>query len=53
MPGHLPAGEALPLIGVLASCVELQDVATRSDLEAMAAHTDDPKQRDELLTLAA
>ncbi|MGW7578877.1 bifunctional cytochrome P450/NADPH--P450 reductase [Streptomyces sp. NPDC054765] len=53
VPGHLPAGEAVPLIGVLASCVELQDVATRSDLEAMAAHTDDPKQRDELLTLAA
>ncbi|WP_405598094.1 MULTISPECIES: bifunctional cytochrome P450/NADPH--P450 reductase [unclassified Streptomyces] len=53
VPSHLPTGEGVPLIGVLASCVELQDVATRSDLEAMAAHTDDPKQRDELLTLAA
>ena len=34
---HLPVDEPVPLIGVLASCVELQDVATRSELEAMAA----------------
>ncbi|MDH6123500.1 cytochrome P450 [Kitasatospora sp. GP82] len=52
VPTHLPTGEAVPLIGVLASCVELQDVATRSDLETMAAHAGDPAQREELLALA-
>ncbi|KJK55500.1 bifunctional cytochrome P450/NADPH--P450 reductase [Saccharothrix sp. ST-888] len=53
VPTHLPTGEGVPLIGVLASCVELQDVATRSDLETMAAHAADPAQRAELLALAA
>ena len=29
---HLPLGEAAPLLGILGACVELQDVASRSDL---------------------
>ena len=49
---HLPIGEPVPLVGILSSCVELQDVATRRDLEVMAAHTEDAAQRDELLALA-
>jgi cytochrome P450/NADPH-cytochrome P450 reductase len=49
---HLPVGEAVPLVGILSSCVELQDVATRRDLEVMAAHTEDAEQREKLLALA-
>jgi cytochrome P450 / NADPH-cytochrome P450 reductase len=48
---HLPIDEPAPLLGVLGSCVELQDVATRSNIETMARHTDDPVQRAELLAL--
>lgn len=48
---HLPIDEPAPLLGVLGSCVELQDVATRSDIETMARHTDDAEQRAELLAL--
>ena len=32
---HLPIDEPTPLLGVLGSCVELQDVAKRSDIETM------------------
>ncbi|MGY1710910.1 bifunctional cytochrome P450/NADPH--P450 reductase [Geodermatophilus sp. SYSU D00758] len=42
---HLPIDEPAPLLGVLASCVELQDVATRDDVEVLARYTDDPGQR--------
>ena len=42
---HLPIDEPTPVLGVLASCVELQDVAKRSDIETMVPHTDDPDQR--------
>jgi cytochrome P450 / NADPH-cytochrome P450 reductase len=42
---HLPIDEPAPLLGVLASCVELQDVAGRDDIEVLARHTDDPGQR--------
>ena len=42
---HLPIDEPAPLLGVLGSCVELQDVATRDDLEVLARYTDDPDQR--------
>ncbi|MCV2489319.1 cytochrome P450 [Geodermatophilus sp. YIM 151500] len=45
---HLPIDEPTPLVGVLASCVELQDVATRADVEVLADHTDDPGQQAEL-----
>ncbi|MDT7670949.1 MAG: cytochrome / NADPH-cytochrome reductase [Pseudonocardiales bacterium] len=49
---HLPVDEPAPLLGVLGSCVELQDVATRADLEVLAQYTDDPAQRAALLALA-
>ena len=39
---HLPIDEPAPLLGVLGSCVELQDVATRDDIEVLARYTDDP-----------
>ncbi|WP_214366618.1 bifunctional cytochrome P450/NADPH--P450 reductase [Pseudonocardia sp. H11422] len=49
---HLPIDEPAPLLGVLGSCVELQDVTTRADIEMLAAHTEDPATRAalELLT---
>ena len=40
---HLPIDEPTPLLGVLGSCVELQDVATRDDVAVLARHTDDPR----------
>lgn len=49
---HLPIGEPAPLLGVLGACVELQDVATRADIEVMAQYTGDPGQRAELAALA-
>src|SRR4029450_1088321 len=42
---HLPPDEPAPLLGVLGSCVELQDPATRSDIEVMARYTSDLGQR--------
>jgi len=45
---HLPLGEPAPLLGVLGSCVELQDVANRSDLAVLARHATDPEQQAEL-----
>jgi cytochrome P450 / NADPH-cytochrome P450 reductase len=42
---HLPIDEPTPLLGVLGTCVELQDVAKRSDIELMVSYTDDPEQR--------
>jgi cytochrome P450/NADPH-cytochrome P450 reductase len=48
---HLPVDEPAPLLGVLGSCVELQDVATRSAIETMAHYTEDVVQRDALLAL--
>jgi cytochrome P450/NADPH-cytochrome P450 reductase len=42
---HLPTDEPAPLLGVLGSCVELQDPATRSDIELMARYTSDLGQR--------
>ena len=45
---HLPTDEPAPLLGVLGSCVELQDPATRGDIEVMARYTSDPEQRASL-----
>jgi cytochrome P450 / NADPH-cytochrome P450 reductase len=45
---HLPTDEPAPLLGVLGSCVELQDAATRSDIEVMTRYTPDPEQRSSL-----
>jgi cytochrome P450/NADPH-cytochrome P450 reductase len=49
---HLPIDEPAPLLGVLASCVELQDVATRGDIATLARHTDNPEQKAALEALA-
>ncbi len=51
-PSHLPIGEPYPLLGILAGCVELQDVASRAGLATMAAHTPEGPTRDELAGLA-
>jgi cytochrome P450/NADPH-cytochrome P450 reductase len=49
---HLPIEEPTPLLGVLASCVELQDVARRDDIAVLARYTDDPEQQAALEALA-
>lgn len=49
---HLPVDEPAPLLGVLGSCVELQDVASRADIAVLAGYTDDARQRAELEALA-
>jgi cytochrome P450/NADPH-cytochrome P450 reductase len=51
-PTHLPLGEPYPLLGILAGCVELQDVASRAGLAAMAAHMPEGPVREELAGLA-
>ena len=38
---HLPLGESAPLLGILGACVELQDVASRSDLAVLARYAQD------------
>jgi cytochrome P450/NADPH-cytochrome P450 reductase len=48
---HLPVNESVPLLGILANRVELQDVATRAQLAALAAYAQDPVERQKLLTL--
>jgi len=49
---HLPVNEPVPLLGVLANCVELQDVVTRGQLVGLAEHTRDAHRRENLLGLA-
>jgi cytochrome P450/NADPH-cytochrome P450 reductase len=49
---HLPIDEPAPLLGVLGSCVELQDVAGRDDIATLARHTNDPAQKVALEELA-
>ena len=51
-PTHLPIEEPTPLLGVLGSCVELQDVASRADIETLVGYTDDPDQKAALVALA-
>jgi cytochrome P450/NADPH-cytochrome P450 reductase len=51
-PTHLPVGEPYPLLGILVGCVELQDVASRAGLAAMAASMPEGPERDELAALA-
>lgn len=50
-PTHLPTDEPYPLLGILAGCVELQDVATRPQLTALAASMPPGPTRDELAAL--
>ncbi len=48
---HLPSGET-PLLAVLAGNVDLQAVASRSDIALLIEHTDDDAQREELRGLS-
>jgi cytochrome P450/NADPH-cytochrome P450 reductase len=48
---HLPVDEPAPLLGVLASCVELQDVAPRDAIATLAHYTDNPEQKTALEAL--
>jgi len=48
---YLPVNEPVPLLGVLANRVELQDVVTRAQLATLAEHTQDAAQREALLAL--
>jgi len=49
---HLPMGAPAPLLGILGACVELQDVASRSDLAVPARYATDPEEAAELLTMS-
>jgi cytochrome P450 / NADPH-cytochrome P450 reductase len=49
---HLPLGEPAPLLGILGACVELQDVASRSDLAVLARYATDPDEAAELLAMS-
>jgi cytochrome P450/NADPH-cytochrome P450 reductase len=49
---HLVVGEPIPLIGILANHVELQDVATRPQLATLAHYTADESQRAWLESLS-
>ncbi len=51
-PTHLPTGESYPLLAILAGCVELQDVASRAGIAAMAEHTPPGASREALAGLA-
>ena len=45
---HLPLGEAAPLLGILGSCVELQDMASRTDLAVLARYAERSRRGGEL-----
>jgi cytochrome P450/NADPH-cytochrome P450 reductase len=49
---HLPVDEPVPLLGVLANRVELQDLATRAQIAALAECVQDTSQRQTLQALA-
>jgi cytochrome P450 / NADPH-cytochrome P450 reductase len=49
---HLPLGESAPLLGILGACVELQDVASRSDLAVLARYATDPDHAAELQAMS-
>ena len=49
---HLPVNEPVPLLGILANRIELQDVATREQIATLAQHAKDEKERKALEALA-
>lgn len=51
-PPHLPLDQPVPLGEVLATCVELQAVASRHDLTVLARHAACPPEKTRLLALA-
>ncbi|HKJ11518.1 MAG TPA: cytochrome P450 [Ornithinimicrobium sp.] len=48
---HLPTDEPVPLLAVLGTCVELQDMANRDSIETLARYTEDPRERAALEAL--
>jgi cytochrome P450/NADPH-cytochrome P450 reductase len=48
---HLPVNEPVPLLGILANRIELQDVATREQIATLAQHAKDEKERKALEAL--
>ena len=48
---HLPVNESVPLLGILANRVELQDVATRAQLATLAEYAKDDAERQTLRAL--
>ncbi len=49
---HLPVEQAVSVYALLADYVELQDVATRTQIKVMAEHTQCPPDKKKLLALA-
>ena len=49
---HLPVGEVISVGRLLTECVELQDIATRKQIQTMAEHTRCPMTRPKLLALS-
>jgi cytochrome P450/NADPH-cytochrome P450 reductase len=49
----LPVGQTIPVARLLGDYVELQDVATRKQIETLAAHTECPWTRPRLTALAS
>jgi cytochrome P450/NADPH-cytochrome P450 reductase len=49
---QLPLEQPLPVLGLLARYVELQDVATRGQIKQMADYDECPPEREQLLSLA-
>ncbi len=49
---HIPLGESAPLLGILGACVELQDVASRSDLAVLARYATDPEDAEKLQAMS-
>ncbi len=50
---HLPTDEPVPLLAILGACVEMQDVASRSDVRTCARYTQDADRRATLEALVA
>jgi cytochrome P450 / NADPH-cytochrome P450 reductase len=49
---HLPLNEPVPLLGILANRIELQDMATREQIATLAQHAKDEKERKTLEALS-
>jgi cytochrome P450 / NADPH-cytochrome P450 reductase len=45
---YLPVNEPVPVLGILANRIELQDVATREQITTLAQHANDEKERKAL-----
>jgi cytochrome P450 / NADPH-cytochrome P450 reductase len=50
---HLPVNELVPLLGILANRIELQEVATREQIAILVEHAKDEKERKALAALTS